>query len=380
MGGGMYGGGMGMMGGGMDYNREYREFNLTRLIQDTIEPDSWFETGTGEGTITTYEGKKLIILQTPEIHDEIEKLLKEMRKSLGHEVSIEARFLIVGENFLQDIGLDVDFIVNPGGNWTELRVSQGSSQFVEPTGTSVPGSLGGAVTGADATIGYGNRLDDLQVSLVLRAVQAQSDSKSLTAPKVTVLSGEWASMQVNTDTVIALPPTIGSDVTTAGVSGAVTTQSLIPQFDIMQTGATLMVNPIITPDKKHVLLNINTFLNDFLGLKKYTIEIPNFNTTSGETDIFTYEQALPETQQSQVSTRVSVPDGGTLLLGGMKLTVHEEREAGVPVMSKLPLIGRLFANRSEIRDTRLLLILVKPTIILQEERDTEAIAAMETAY
>ncbi len=46
-------------------------------------------------------------------------------------------------------------------------------------------------------------------------------------------------------------------------------------------------------------------------------------------------------------------------------------------MSKIPLIGRLFSNRTMVKDHKILLILVKPTIILQEEREQDAIAAME---
>jgi general secretion pathway protein D len=73
-----------------------------------------------------------------------------------------------------------------------------------------------------------------------------------------------------------------------------------------------------------------------------------------------------------------VPDGGTLLLGGLKQTAGTETEIGVPVLSKIPIIGRLFTNRSKVADQKILLILVKPTIILQEEADAEAIAAMES--
>ncbi|MHC4581687.1 MAG: hypothetical protein ACYS14_09530, partial [Planctomycetota bacterium] len=54
-----------------------------------------------------------------------------------------------------------------------------------------------------------------------------------------------------------------------------------------------------------------------------------------------------------------------------------ETEAGVPVLSKIPLLGRLFRNRSVVKDSKILLILVKPVIILQEETEAEAIAAME---
>ena len=58
-------------------------------------------------------------------------------------------------------------------------------------------------------------------------------------------------------------------------------------------------------------------------------------------------------------------------------TAMSTPRAGVPVLSKIPLIGRLFSNRSKVRDQKILLILVKPTILLQEEREKEAIAAME---
>ena len=89
---------------------------------------------------------------------------------------------------------------------------------------------------------------------------------------------------------------------------------------------------------------------------------------------------LPQTEISKVRTRVSVPDGGTLLLGGQKLTEEIEAESGIPVLSRIPIVGRLFSNRSKIKDQRILLILVKPTIILQEEADAEAIAALESGF
>jgi general secretion pathway protein D len=79
-------------------------------------------------------------------------------------------------------------------------------------------------------------------------------------------------------------------------------------------------------------------------------------------------------------TRVSVPDGGTLLLGGQKITAEVEKEAGVPVLSKLPIVGRAFRNYSKIKDHKILLILVKPTIILKEEAEAKAVAAMESQY
>jgi type II secretory pathway component GspD/PulD (secretin) len=79
----------------------------------------------------------------------------------------------------------------------------------------------------------------------------------------------------------------------------------------------------------------------------------------------------PEQQVTQLNTTVSVPDGGTLLLGGQTLSAELTREAGVPVLSKIPFLKRLFTNRSSAKDDQVLLILVKPTIIIEREKEAE---------
>jgi type II secretory pathway component GspD/PulD (secretin) len=72
-----------------------------------------------------------------------------------------------------------------------------------------------------------------------------------------------------------------------------------------------------------------------------------------------------------------VPDGGTLLIGGQKLGAEINKEAGVPGLSKVPLLGRLFSARSKVKDQNVLLILVKPTIMLREEAEREFFAPLE---
>jgi Flp pilus assembly secretin CpaC len=390
-GGGMMGG-MGMMGGGMgmfDYDREYRADNLITLIQDTVEPDSWWDAG-GEGTITIYENKKLIILQTRDIHNEIDTLLNEMRKSLGHQVAIETRFLVVTENFLEDIGLDVDFTFNnPGGKWGPIDFRQNSLGSVIPEITKVPGSLAGIGTaleigglGISGYASYGNILDDLMVSFIVKATQAHTDATTMTAPKVTVLSGESATFEIQRDISYALPPTVlGSGTTGTGYSPygnvGTGTSSVLQNVQRIPAGTTLTITPTIDPSKKYVLLNIITYLQDLLRLKAHEVEAVIPGQAGTPTERVQYRIEVPETERSSVQTRVSVPDGGTLLLGGQKISAEIEKEAGVPILSKIPIFGRLFSNRTKVKDHKILLILVKPTIILQEEREKEAIAAME---
>jgi general secretion pathway protein D len=382
--GGMGGGGYGGMGGGgmggMNIGGAYRAEDLATLIQETIDPDTWYDISTtGEGTVTPYprdQPKKLAVLQTREIHKKIEKLLAEMRRALGCQVAIEARYLVVSENFLEDIGLNIDFTSTLGGKWGQLTFEPGSALSTQPDiSTKVPGSLGGIGPAASITGGYGSILDNLQVTFLLRATQAHTDAKALTAPKVTVLSGETASFWVLNDVSYVLPPDISTGTSSGAYQGGgYQTSSVLQNVQRLQVGSTLQITPIITQDKKNVLLNIVTELNDLLRMKTHRVEAVNAAGTVAE-----YTVTVPETEISQVMTRVSVPDGGTLLLGGQKITAEVEKEVGVPVLSKIPVLGRLFSNRSKIKDEKILLILVKPTIILQEEREAEAIAALESA-
>ena len=351
-----------------------RASGLVLLIQRTIDPESWEELG-GEGSVTIYGTKKLIVRQTSEIHGKIDKLLEKLRKSLGYQVSIEARFLLVGENFLEDIGLDVDFDFSLGSNWSRVVFNQASSGMAAPEETSIPGNLASSGSAASVNTSFGTSIvDDLVVSFILRATQAHKDTRSLTAPKVTVINGESADLRVQTQFGWAGDIEIDTVAQTGGVGAGITQSNVNYEDRTVTYGTILNVTPIISHDKKHVILNIEAQLDDFLGFRTQTIDVAMYTGTStNQSFVIQY----PQVETSRVRTRVSVPDGGTLLLGGQKLTAEVEKEAGVPVLSKMPIIGRAFNNRSKVKDQRILLILVKPTIILQEEAEAEAIAAME---
>jgi type II secretory pathway component GspD/PulD (secretin) len=181
---------------------------------------------------------------------------------------------------------------------------------------------------------------------------------------------------VQNDVSYALPPDTTSNVSPGGISGGITSSSVEQNISSIQVGSSLNITPIITHDKKNVLLYVITQLQDLLRMKSHMVEGP----VGADGTVQKYTVTVPETETSSVMTRVSVPDGGTLLLGGQKITAEIEKEAGVPILSKIPLLGRLFSNRSRIRDHKILLILVKPTIILQEEYEADALAAMSNGY
>jgi type II secretory pathway component GspD/PulD (secretin) len=77
----------------------------------------------------------------------------------------------------------------------------------------------------------------------------------------------------------------------------------------------------------------------------------------------------PTVTVTRVQTTVTVPDQGTILLGGQRLVTEQEVESGVPVLSKIPVLNRFFSNRITSREEQTLLILLKPTILIQNEEE-----------
>ncbi|MEN6384071.1 MAG: hypothetical protein ABFD79_02625 [Phycisphaerales bacterium] len=356
-------------------DREENTDDIVTIIQETIAPESWLING-GEGTITrTANDYRLIISQTPQIHLQIQKLLDDLRTSKGEQVSIEARFLFVTENFLEDIGIDTDFLIKTGGSFSDdLAILQDSSTFTLPGATGVPGSIGSApgttigapLAGGVGKIGLSLFNDDLQLSFLIRATQAHRDAKVLTAPRLTVLSGERANINL-LKSAAYIEDYEFEDITTTGDNPVVRVIAN-PTSAYAVGGVTLNVTPIISDDKKYVNLLILTEYRQF----NLDTLFPVFSDTTGEK----FFETLPTYETADVKTHVNVPDGGTLLIGGQKLGAEINKESGTPGFSKVPVIGRLFSNRSKVKDQEVLLILVKPTIIIKEEAEEEFFAPL----
>lgn len=347
---------------------------VIEMIQETIEPLSWLING-GEGTMSAH-GNKLVVSQTPQIHEQVQKLLLEdLRESLGQQVSIETRFLFVTENFLEDIGFGISRLTVPSGNlfgspYTFMDFQFGHGSNVTPTDTSISGNLAESVMASAVQLAggvqYGSVLDDLTVAFFLRAVQSHRDAKVLTAPRVTVLSGESAYIRVIKETTYVSDYEF-EDITSS-TDGAPIRIIANTTRDIISGGVVLNVTPTISADKKYVTLLIGTNYT-----KTNLSEDFVYSATTGQA----FPISLPTSEVSEIQTRVNVPDGGTLLIGGQKLGAEINKESGVPGLSKIPVIGRLFSSRSKVKDQDVLLVLVKPTIILQQEAEREAFAPLE---
>ena len=352
--------------------REELVESITKLVEDTVATDTWKDNGGSVGALRELQGQ-LIVTQTPENHRQLVNLLEQLRETRAIQVTIEARFLTVQRNYLEDVGVDLNFLFNLNSSWSKnfgtIPVTTPSSTFTMNPTTGVQGSIGAGTTTPTGLTTSATYLDDFQVQLSLRAVEASVNSTLVTAPRITLFNGQRAYV------LVAIQRAYVSNLTPVVSTGI---SSFAPTVSIVQSGVLLDVQATVSADRKYVTMTLRPQLATLLDLASFTFQVGSTVSSAslggGILGIGAVASAAPsgtiqepELQITEVNTTVSVPDGGTLLLGGQTIAGETEREIGVPVLSKIPFLKRLFTNRSLAKDEQVLLILVRPTIILQRE-------------
>jgi type II secretory pathway component GspD/PulD (secretin)/tetratricopeptide (TPR) repeat protein len=226
------------------------------------------------------------------------------------------------------------------------------------------GSFAGIATAASPALAVGIQfLDDVQVDLLIEATQADRRSIVMTAPRLTLFNGQrsFVALQRQVSFVSGLTPVTGD------ASGA-----FEPEVGIVSDGTVLDVECVISADRRYVTMTVIASLSEILSLDNTATfggAAGGGGTVGGGAAEFSGTITLPEIGVSIVQTTVSVPDKGTVLLGGQRKVEEIEVEAGVPILSKIPFVNRFFTNRATSKDEQTLLILIRPEIIIQQENE-----------
>ncbi|MFQ5490100.1 MAG: hypothetical protein ACE5GE_05195 [Phycisphaerae bacterium] len=429
-----------------DEVRDQRIEDLLFLIRDTIQPDTWRANGGQAASVTELNGQ-LVVTQTASGHEEVASLLNKLREQQTIQVAVESRFITVQSNFLEELGIDLDVVLNAGNAGFDFIPATGGSQVIDPVlGTrlllprsfsrlgftpavpgvgagltqGIAGGLGGQgggggglgpvaqpfgspglipgrgnnfVGGANATpipivsnilqltdpaqlnsdlpgsfAGnqtlqpalnvFGSFLDNIQVDFLIRATQADARSTVLTAPRLVLVNGQrsWVAVVNQQSFVSQLQPVVASGAAAQA-----------PQTGIINTGAVLDVRATVSADRRYVTMTLRPGVGRLLDIQTFLFTTGP-NVGAGASGFI----QLPSVSRQAIKTTVSVPDGGTLLIGGQKLSGEIEVEAGVPVLSKIPILKRLYSSRTLVKDEQVLLILVKPRILIQKESEQQA--------
>lgn len=376
---------------------------LIKLITSMVRPYSWDGAG-GGGKVEFFDiGSALVVNQTSDVITEVNDLLESLRRLQDLAIAVEIRIVSLAESFFERMG--VDFSVNIKTNNTSFEPALTSGTFrpqpyindINNKGVTVGLTPAGSFTpDLDVPIratsfnraipGFGNYpntpgnnggislglafLNDIQVYTFLEMAQGDQRTNIMQAPKLTMFNGQTATLTV------AETQFFVTNVQVVSVNGQIV---FIPQQQQLpssgQGSLSITVQAVVSADRRFVRLNLPVQLGVQAGAS-----VPLFPITTFITPVFeggSQGQPIPFTQFLQqpsftlldIQTTVVCPDGGTVLLGGLKRLSEGRNEFGPPFLSKIPYLNRLFKNVGVGRETTHLMIMVTPRIIINAEEE-----------
>jgi general secretion pathway protein D len=256
----------------------------------------------------------LNFITIPSIADRLLKMLDQWDRP-PKQALINAKILAVNTGSLKDIGISAQSVFDIDG----VDVL---------TETSLPSQVGADRFGS-LTV---SKLTGTQYQAVVRAIQSDSKSHVLAAPRILALDGQPAEVRMATDEPF-------TETSLDAENGRI-----LENVRFLQVGSILQVTPTIREDDTIEML----IALDVSSL----VEIRN---------------GIPVVNHNIASSTVVVKDNSILMIGGLRFKRTIDAKERVPILGDLPLIGALFrSNRNEIADTELILLL-KPTIVTAQQ-------------
>jgi general secretion pathway protein D len=240
------------------------------------------------------------------------------------------------------------------------------SQNIPFNAPTVPGSVSlGA--GANPLASITGFVGEFNVSALVRALSQKQGTDLLSSPKVTVLSGNPANITVAQE--LRYPQSYGqiqsqvsSGTLTAGGTGGVTVTAGTPQeFTTRNVGVEMTVTPTVEEDDYSISLDLNPKVTEFEGFIEYGGPSVAISGTTSVTVPAGFFQPIFSVRN--VSTKVTIWDGATLVMGGLTREEVKKVNDKVPFFGDIPLLGRLFQSKGESSQKRNLLIFVTANLV-----------------
>ncbi|NPA58427.1 MAG: hypothetical protein GXN94_03930 [Aquificae bacterium] len=263
----------------------------------------------------------LIVTATKDKMEQVETLIKRLKKEAKKQVLIEARIVEVALSDEFRYGIDWDLL---------MRDFLGTGASVRMVQNLALGTAYGSVyiTGAD-------------FQSVINALARTGEMETLSSPRIRVLNGQTA--LISSGMVI---PFWEKRVTT--VTGTTATQQVYYIRTNVLDGILLGVTPYI--EDGEILMNIVPVSTKIEDIRQLVEE----NRVVAEAPVLNVKEA---------GTMVKVKDGDLIIIGGLIGKDKRKVVSKIPALGDLPGIGALFRKEEYINQKRELIIFLRPTII-----------------
>lgn len=292
--------------------------------------------------IADKDNNALVILASPGDYEKIEAAIKKL-DVVPRQVLIEV--LIAEVTLTDELQYGVDWFIN-----ARSGMSMGGSGVLEPNitrGSLNMGTLPSSPTSPVPALASGglqliNTLGG-DVRGVLTAIGKDSRLRIVSSPTLMVIDNQKAKIQVG-DKV----PTLSSTQT-----GVTTGTGVISNINYLDTGVLLTVTPRVNAGGR------------------ITLEILQEVSAASKTESSTIDS--PTLTQRSAQSVVTTQSGETLVFGGMIRTERTFGTTGIPLLSKIPVVGGLFGNQIYTDKRTELILLITPKLIADVTQAREAL-------
>lgn len=276
-------------------------------------------------------------------YEEVLDLIRRLDRRQDQVLIETALIELTGQNTI-DIGVEFGLADIPGvGQAGGFGVTNfGLSQFMDTDGDGIPDTrVPNNGTGFSAGFLDG---DDFSLPILISALQTRRDTNVLNIPSILVNNNSSA-------TIRSLDEQPTTQITQTGVNGG--TQENFNEYQ--EAGITLTISPTISASRYlrlSVFLEVSSFLGSFQG----AIPPPRITRT--------------------IDTVVNVPDGDTMVIGGIIVDDANKTRNAIPFLGDIPLLGFLFRRDTDTENRTTLYFFVTPHIM----RDAEFADLAEWTY
>ena len=381
------------------------------------------------GSSLAYDGSAIIVTETARNLDRVRAILRRYHEV--RQVEIVAKFMDVQEGALDELGVQWSAgrravalidpqtgspLLNADGspqvsyreqystadptNGTAVnrtladafRNSQQSSAIIidnQTVGTLAAPTLPGAANLGQAAANLATiagKIGEFDVNAVVRALAQKSGTDLLSAPRVTVLSGSEALITIAQEmrypqSFGEIQSQVGSGRTTgdgsSGSAGVAITAGTPKDFTTRNVGMELRVTPTVEEDDCSISLELNPKVTEFEGFVEFGG--PSIAISGGRTVTVPPGFFQPVFSVREVSTRVTIRNGATIVMGGLTREEVKKVEDKVPILGDIPLLGRAFRSKGESAQKRNLLIFVTASLVSPDGGSSISVLGQSTA-
>lgn len=280
--------------------------------------------------IADKETNSLLIMASPADYEVVESAIRKL-DVVRRQVLVEV--MLAEVTLSDDLSFGLDYFIRTRNNTTGAVRALGALPAARDATTVAP-FAGGLqlvnLTGAGGT-----------VRAVLQALGEDGRSQVIASPQIMVLDNEKAEIKVG-DRI---------SVQTSQQSGVSTGTGVISSFQYLETGVLLAVTPRINSGGM-VTLEINQ-------------EVSQPSSTAGN-------GGNPDVSTRNAKTSVQVASGESIVLAGLIRENNARDTSGIPLLSKIPILGAAFGRQSISRNRTELVMLVTPRIVNDVAQAREA--------